>query len=534
MRMDELAAPAIDAVHDGPRADPSASAAPPLRRVAGEHPAVVHLAPAVVGPPAPRLVPRRRDLRRRRAARTARLGARPRRARHVVLARRCGRSRRSAGPSDTPELRAFYPTDVLSTARDILFLWVARMVMMGLRVRRRRPVLRRLRPLGDPGPRRPPDEQVARHRASTRSTRSSAHGADAVPLRPAGDVLDPGRALQRREGPAGPGAGEQAVQRLAASCCSASSRRPARRPTPRAAHGRGPLDPLAAAARAEARPTERDRRRSTSPTPRSALYDFVYGELCDWYLELVKPRLYETERRATSRATLLHVLRETLPLAHPVIPFVTEEIWACVPGDRAGCWRRPARGRRRRVADRRARPRPRSASDRGGAGAARLARGGRGAAGAVLPARLRDGYERDAPTHSRGWPPRAGGRPGEPPPRSRSAAAASRSPRRRASTSARARAQAQPSAAPSWRRRSTRGRGQARQRRASSPRRRRAVVAGRARQARPAARRAGGAVKAGGPAGTVAAAGDGRRRALPARRSSCSACASGSTACAVC
>ncbi len=36
-------------------------------------------------------------------------------------------------PEQTPDLRAFYPTDVLSTARDILFLWVARMVMMGLR-----------------------------------------------------------------------------------------------------------------------------------------------------------------------------------------------------------------------------------------------------------------------------------------------------------------------------------------------------------------------------------------------------------------
>ena len=35
-------------------------------------------------------------------------------------------------PQETPELRAFYPTDVLSTARDIIFLWVARMVMMGL------------------------------------------------------------------------------------------------------------------------------------------------------------------------------------------------------------------------------------------------------------------------------------------------------------------------------------------------------------------------------------------------------------------
>jgi valyl-tRNA synthetase len=60
------------------------------------------------------------------------------------------------------------------------------------------------------------------------------------------------------------------------------------------------------------------------------LYDFVYGELCDWYLEMVKPRLYaedDPEGRADLAATLRHVLRETLLLAHPVIPFVTEELW---------------------------------------------------------------------------------------------------------------------------------------------------------------------------------------------------------------
>ena len=63
------------------------------------------------------------------------------------------------------------------------------------------------------------------------------------------------------------------------------------------------------------------------------LYDFVYGELCDWYLEMVKPRLYaqDADRQAVS-ATLLYVLTETLELAHPVIPFVTEEIWSYVPG----------------------------------------------------------------------------------------------------------------------------------------------------------------------------------------------------------
>jgi valyl-tRNA synthetase len=61
-----------------------------------------------------------------------------------------------------------------------------------------------------------------------------------------------------------------------------------------------------------------------------ALYDFVYGELCDWYLELIKPRLRAGEPELA--ATLLHVLTETLALAHPIIPFVTEEIYAHVPG----------------------------------------------------------------------------------------------------------------------------------------------------------------------------------------------------------
>jgi valyl-tRNA synthetase len=61
------------------------------------------------------------------------------------------------------------------------------------------------------------------------------------------------------------------------------------------------------------------------------VYDFVYGELCDWYLELLKPRLY-AEDNAAAAGFALHVLAETLALAHPLIPFVTEEIWAHVPG----------------------------------------------------------------------------------------------------------------------------------------------------------------------------------------------------------
>jgi len=75
-----------------------------------------------------------------------------------------------------------------------------------------------------------------------------------------------------------------------------------------------------------------------------ALYDFVYGDLCDWYIELVKSRIGEPELAAT----LHFVLRETLQLAHPIMPFVTEELWQYVrePGEGllAGVARTPSDG----------------------------------------------------------------------------------------------------------------------------------------------------------------------------------------------
>ena len=63
------------------------------------------------------------------------------------------------------------------------------------------------------------------------------------------------------------------------------------------------------------------------------LYAFFWSELCDWYLEIVKPRLYDGDPDAA--ANLLYVLERVLALAHPVMPFVTEEIWGYLP-DREG------------------------------------------------------------------------------------------------------------------------------------------------------------------------------------------------------
>ncbi len=64
-----------------------------------------------------------------------------------------------------------------------------------------------------------------------------------------------------------------------------------------------------------------------------ALYHFVWGELCDWYLELTKPLLTSDDPRVVSEtlAVLMHVIETTLRLLHPFIPFVTEEIWQRIP-----------------------------------------------------------------------------------------------------------------------------------------------------------------------------------------------------------
>ena len=60
-----------------------------------------------------------------------------------------------------------------------------------------------------------------------------------------------------------------------------------------------------------------------------ALYRYVWHELCDWYLEIVKPRLASADREAVE-AVLLHAVTNVLRLLHPVIPFVTEELWQAI------------------------------------------------------------------------------------------------------------------------------------------------------------------------------------------------------------
>lgn len=231
-------------------------------------------------------------------------------------------------PRQTPELRAFYPTNVLSTARDIIFLWVARMVMMGIEFTGQVPFTD------------VPIHAVIQAPDGRRMSKSlgtgidpldeiERYGADAVRfgLLAMASTQDVRYSEERvRQG-----------QELANKLWNASRLvllkvedvEPA--PRPETAEDRWILSRLE-------RVTERVTALYESfDLSRAALelYDFFWGELCDWYLELVKPRLYDEQGdRSALSATLLFAWERVLKLIHPVMPFVTEEIWSFLPGER--------------------------------------------------------------------------------------------------------------------------------------------------------------------------------------------------------
>jgi valyl-tRNA synthetase len=265
-------------------------------------------------------------------------------------------------PADTPELRAFYPTDVNSTARDIIFLWVARMIMMGIEFTGQVPFT---------------DvniHSIIQAPDGRRMSKSLGTGIDPIDLIEGGPrppvFAEPDDAGAARSGETGRRAGGKPAGDFPAYGADAvrwglaamSSGQDVAFSEDRIAQGQQLTNKLWNAsrlillgvgedARAAASPTRIEDRWILSRLHRAktevggrierfdfshaalALYDFVYGELCDWYLELIKPRLRAGEPELA--ATLLYVLTETLALAHPMIPFVTEEIYSYLPGAEA-------------------------------------------------------------------------------------------------------------------------------------------------------------------------------------------------------
>ena len=256
-------------------------------------------------------------------------------------------------PEKTPELKTFYPTSVLETGHDILFFWVARMMMMGLHF------------LGDV-----PFRTVYLH-AMVRDEKGEKMS------KVKGNVVDPLDVIHgqkpealppslRNKFPQGmPAFGADALRYTLAAL--AAQGRDIKLSLDRVNGYKAFTNKLWNASRflllyvGDFRPGNRPlRERSLTLADRwilsrtervthevndalgrfefaeaaSALYQFTWHAFCDWYIELSKPALQgsDAEARDTTRAVLIQVLDRVLRLLHPFIPFITEEIWHRLPG----------------------------------------------------------------------------------------------------------------------------------------------------------------------------------------------------------
>ncbi|OGP53343.1 MAG: valine--tRNA ligase [Deltaproteobacteria bacterium RBG_13_52_11] len=237
-------------------------------------------------------------------------------------------------PDDTEELRLFYPTSVMVTGFDILFFWVARMMMMGLKF------------MGDV-----PFQDVYIH-ALVRDMEGQKMS------KTKGNVIDPLVMIERY--------GTDAFRFSLAAF--AAQGRDIRLSEERVEGYRNFANKIWNAARFSAmnlqdyRDDKKDIDLTVCSTPdrwilarlnqaitevtralneyrfnegAQIIYHFIWHELCDWYLELIKAYLYHSDanRRAITQKTLVYVLDKALKALHPYMPFITEEIWQQLPHD---------------------------------------------------------------------------------------------------------------------------------------------------------------------------------------------------------
>jgi valyl-tRNA synthetase len=240
-------------------------------------------------------------------------------------------------PDDTGDLRTFYPTSVLVTGYDILFFWVARMMLFGLYA------------MADRGPDGAvPFRQVALHglvRDQFGKKMSKSRGTSVDPL----DWIDRFGAdatrfvLARGATPGGDVALSEEWVAGARNFCN-KLWNAARFALMNGAVAGQPLPPAAELTAADrwilsrlaAVTAEVDALYEQFEFAKmcEALYHFAWDEFCDWYLELAKPVLTGADTGAAdvTRRVLGEVLDRLLRLIHPVVPFVTEELWTALTG----------------------------------------------------------------------------------------------------------------------------------------------------------------------------------------------------------
>ncbi len=250
-------------------------------------------------------------------------------------------------PDDTPDLRYFYPTSLMETGYDILFFWVARMIVLGLEAMGEVP----FREVYLHGLIRVGREKMSKVKGNVLNPLDliERYGTDALRLAlvvgttPGNDTQLNERKLEDSR---------NFVNKLWNSARFVLMNvPPADRPAGAGAAGEtaraqraAPLQPPAQASLADRWIVSRANHVAAEVTRLLREYqlgeaartvqDFLWSEYCDWYLEIAKIQLRGEDPgvQQATRYTLGHVLEQTLRLLHPFAPFVTEELWQTLVG----------------------------------------------------------------------------------------------------------------------------------------------------------------------------------------------------------
>jgi valyl-tRNA synthetase len=238
-------------------------------------------------------------------------------------------------PDETPELKRFYPTSALVTANDIIFFWVARMMMMGLHFMKEVPFK---------------DVYIHRLVRDEKGAKMSKSKGNVVD--PLGIIDDYGADALRFTLARGAAQGHDirlSPQTVEQNRNFATKLWNAARFVEFNGAGRvAGFDPKQAKEtlnRWIAHETAKATREITTALvdyrfndAAAEAYRFVWNVYCDWYVELSKPLLTGPDGPAKdeTRATAAWVLDEILKLLHPFMPFITEELWAVAPGEKRG------------------------------------------------------------------------------------------------------------------------------------------------------------------------------------------------------
>ena len=232
-------------------------------------------------------------------------------------------------PEHTPELKTYYPTSTLVTGLDILFFWVARMIMMGLKF------------MGDVPFRDVYIHALVRDAKGQKMSKSKGNvidplhvmeqfGTDALRFTLA-SMASPGRdiklAEERIEGYRN--FANKIWNAARFSLMNLDGPRTATAPSERTFPDRWILSRLNQTIQLVTSELEAYRFDHAA----NALYQFIWHEYCDWYLELIKPTLQNSAspEGPGTRQTLIETLETTMRLLHPFMPFLTEEIWHTLP-----------------------------------------------------------------------------------------------------------------------------------------------------------------------------------------------------------